>query len=225
MAVSADGKSFFVADGYCNSRIIKYNVDPTSHEVTKVWQLGTATGTGLTLSPGNMAFNIPHSLALAEDRRTLCVADRENKRIQCFDSDAGTFKKTLSPKGLSRVYAVAYSPANGGNIYAVNGPDPFSAFTGNTVEGLIIGIDDGLKKGTFAPTGKDFQNPHDVAVSNDANFIYVGELNPFLMWKLTSAGEHNDKNNRDNDDKDRDGSGNNKRRNTSIFRRIFDFFG
>ena len=32
------------------------------------------------------------------------------------------------------------------------------------------------------------QNPHDVAVSEDGNIIYVVELNPFKVWKLTNGG-------------------------------------
>ena len=29
VAVTDDGNTFFVSDGYCNSRIIKYKVDPS----------------------------------------------------------------------------------------------------------------------------------------------------------------------------------------------------
>lgn len=32
------------------------------------------------------------------------------------------------------------------------------------------------------------QNPHDVAVSGDGNIVYVVELNPFKVWKLSTGG-------------------------------------
>ena len=52
-------------------------------------------------------FDIPHSLALDEKRRMLYVADRENGRIQCFDTD-GNFHKQISSKKF------------GGLVFAIN---------------------------------------------------------------------------------------------------------
>ena len=34
------------------------------------------------------------------------------------------------------------------------------------------------------------QNPHDVAVSPDGGTIYVVELSPFVVWKLTNGGPY-----------------------------------
>ncbi len=40
---------------------------------------------GISYSPRSpSAFNVPHALALAQDKDLLCVADRENSRVQCF---------------------------------------------------------------------------------------------------------------------------------------------
>lgn len=44
---------------------------------------------GFNIFKGPYNFNIPHGLALAEDRSEICVADRENGRVQCFNSDSG----------------------------------------------------------------------------------------------------------------------------------------
>jgi NHL repeat. len=57
---------------------------------------------------------VPHALALAEDKEMLCVADRENGRIQCFNCHNGSFivQFTSSEMG-SRIFSVAYSPAEG----------------------------------------------------------------------------------------------------------------
>ena len=44
----------------------------------------------------------------------------------------------------------------------------------NSLEGTW-NVPDGLK------------NPHDLAVSDDGSTIYVVELNPFVVWKLTDG--------------------------------------
>ena len=59
-------------------------------------------------------FAIPHALALAEDKSMLCVADREDGRIQCFNCHNGTFLMQFHSRQLgSRIFSVAYSPAKG----------------------------------------------------------------------------------------------------------------
>jgi sugar lactone lactonase YvrE len=34
------------------------------------------------------------------------------------------------------------------------------------------------------------QNPHDIAVSADGGTLYVVELQPFVVWKLTNGGPY-----------------------------------
>jgi DNA-binding beta-propeller fold protein YncE len=70
---SKDG-SMFVADGYGNSRIAKYDKDGN---FVKAW--GERGG-----QPGN--FNTPHSLVI-DSNDVVYVADRGNSRIQTFDTD------------------------------------------------------------------------------------------------------------------------------------------
>ena len=87
---------------------------------------------------------------------------------------------------MGGVHSVSYSNTDGGNIYAINGPDPFGAVNGIKSEGLVIDINNGKLKTTF--NGEPgFQNPHDVASSLDGNVVYVVELNPFKVWKLTNG--------------------------------------
>jgi peptidylamidoglycolate lyase len=76
MAFLPDG-SFYLADGYWNSRILKYTA-----EGEFLFQWGTL-GTG----PGE--FDLLHGLALDRDRRVY-VADRQNSRIQVF-TETGDF--------------------------------------------------------------------------------------------------------------------------------------
>lgn len=68
--------------------------------------------TALAVFPGALApgsFLIPHSLALDQANHTLYVADRENGRVQSFNSISGTFLDEIKlPAFGGVVYAVAY---------------------------------------------------------------------------------------------------------------------
>jgi outer membrane protein assembly factor BamB len=68
---------FYVSDGYCNARVIEYGGDGT-----KLRQWGTK-------GRGRGQFQVAHDVAVAADG-TIYVADRENGRLQWFDSE-GTY--------------------------------------------------------------------------------------------------------------------------------------
>ena len=52
-------------------------------------------------------FNIPHKLALIESLNLICVADRENGIVQCFNSTNGFFEYSIPvPSNLKKVYAI-----------------------------------------------------------------------------------------------------------------------
>jgi DNA-binding beta-propeller fold protein YncE len=70
----ADSGRVYVADGYCNARIVVYAPDGTKlHEWGK-------RGSG----PGE--FNLPHAIAVSPEG-DVYVADRENGRVQWFTAD------------------------------------------------------------------------------------------------------------------------------------------
>lgn len=56
---------------------------------------------------------IPHSLTLAEDKEMICVADRENGRILCFNMQNGTFIYEINLQLFQRIFSVAYTPTAG----------------------------------------------------------------------------------------------------------------
>lgn len=59
---------------------------------------------------------IPHALTLAEDKNLICVADRENGRVLCFDINNGTFKFEINTPLFQRIFSVAYSLIAGMHI-------------------------------------------------------------------------------------------------------------
>jgi len=75
IAVANDG-SFYVSDGYRNSRIIKFS--STGKYLFEWGKKGSNEG----------EFNIPHGLDL-DNNGNLYVADRENCRVQVFDPSPG----------------------------------------------------------------------------------------------------------------------------------------
>lgn len=131
--------------------------------------------------PSN-AFYVPHALALAEEHGYVFVADRENGRITCFNSNNGTFHKEYKFPDIigSRIFSVAYA---NDKIYLVNGPSFDIYHNDFHIGGFVIDINNGKVIATFNH-GKDMKNPHDIALSNDAKFIYVAELDPHKIYKF-----------------------------------------
>lgn len=176
VAVLSNG-DFFVADGYCNHRVIKFSPDGTI-----LLQWGTAHGT----SP--YVFNVVHALTLAEDRGLVCVADREHGRVACYRHDNGTFHSSFSNWLIGgRVFSVAYAPVHGGRLYIVNGPESQIL----PVRGYVIDFTSGRLIQTFAPDG-GLKNPHDVVTSPDGSKVYVAEINPFTVHKFVDEGLRNE---------------------------------
>jgi len=162
VAVASTG-DFFVADGYCNSRVVKFSADGTF-----LSQFGKSDGG--VFPPPIGTFAIPHSLALIEDWDVLCVADREHQRIQCFSAGlsarsipTGTpFKKA---DGLGRVFGIDTL-----NHYLVG-----VTHAGLASESQLFIVD--LESGESKVVQAGLENPHDVAVAEDGT-VYVAEIGP-----------------------------------------------
>lgn len=168
IAVLKNG-DFFVADGYCNSRIVKFS---KSGEYLSEWSSEDEK------MPAH--FFLPHSLALNEAKNLLCVADRENYRVQCFDLNGNFLQQSLY-NDYGPIYSVAFAANNASTLFAINGfnsrqDQQFDKkiFLISTVNGNIQGSINLLT---------DIRTPHDLALSDDASEIYIGNLNPPLVFK------------------------------------------
>ncbi|EDW01452.1 peptidyl-alpha-hydroxyglycine alpha-amidating lyase 1 isoform X1 [Drosophila grimshawi] len=175
---------FFVADGYCNARILKYSKE--GKQILS-WGQNSFAGRSYDVALPNF-FAIPHALTLVPELDLLCAADRENGRVQCFLSNNGSFHSQYHNQLIGdRLFSMAYTPAAGGQLVIVNGPTAEMGIAPqhyNEVHGFVMSMRTRQLVSKFGPNNLQFENPHDVAVTEDGNAIYVAELNPMRIHKF-----------------------------------------
>lgn len=103
IAFTPNGR-IFVADGYCNARVIEY--DSTGRKIREWGRPGTGPG----------EFNVVHAIVVGPDGN-LYIADRENGRVQWFTPD-GAFLGQWTFGG--QLYNVAFSAT--GEMYVSTHP-------------------------------------------------------------------------------------------------------
>ncbi|CAF1263579.1 unnamed protein product [Rotaria magnacalcarata] len=175
VVVSNDGSKIYVADGYCNAHIVKFD---SKGNFLKEY----------AMPEDEQPLLIPHSIVLIEALDLVCVADRENGRIVYFDDEINDddgddetnennqsqVKAIIDHPLMRTVYAIHYDPIKH-RLYAVSGRLRQSYAMGFTLSvhpesfGQIIT--------TWEPNDK-FGDPHDLALSANGRSLYVGEIRP-----------------------------------------------
>ncbi|XP_026956333.1 peptidyl-glycine alpha-amidating monooxygenase isoform X10 [Sagmatias obliquidens] len=174
VAVDPDTGTIYVSDGYCNSRIVQFS--PSGKFITQWGEESTESNP----KPGQ--FSVPHSLALVPHLGQLCVADRENGRIQCFKTDTKEFVREIKHASFGRnVFAISYIP---GLLFAVNGKPYFE--DQEPVQGFVMNFSNGEIIDVFKPVRKHFDMPHDITASEDGT-VYVGDAHTNTVWKFTTT--------------------------------------
>ena len=75
------------------------------------WGKVNAHNTLIPQSPYRL--NVPHALALAHDKNLICVADRENGRVLCYNMDGQIARVMNPPEFGSTIYSIAYCDNKG----------------------------------------------------------------------------------------------------------------
>jgi peptidylamidoglycolate lyase len=159
VAVLDDG-SFFVSDGYGNSRVLKFSSDG---ELEFQWGVKGS---------GEGDFDLPHGLALDSAGR-LYVADRSNSRIQVFDLD-GNFLSEWSRDKVGRPYGIEVGRA--GSVFVVDGGDqPTSPPDRSRVIKLSSAGVTETEFGRYGNYNGQFQMGHDLAIGEDGA-VYVVDI-------------------------------------------------
>jgi len=139
-----------VADGYGNSRVVKFDRDGN---FIKAWgSLGTGPG----------EFDLPHSVAVDAKGRVF-VGDRENQRIQVFDAD-GRFLEQWT--GIGYPYGLVITPDQ--HVWMADGG--YDRIVELDASGKVLGA-----FGAPGHAAGQFAWPHFLAVGPDRT-IYVADV-------------------------------------------------
>ncbi len=166
VAIDPNNSNVFVADGYTNARVHKY--DPTGRLLTSWGESGT--------DPGQ--FNIVHNIVVDKDG-LVYIADRENQRVQVFDNDGGFIAQW---NDMSRVAAITIGSGNDPDVYLGEYFCGIGSNTMGTGLGPRVSVMD-LKGNVRARLGTQsfgdepgrFYSPHGIAVDSQGS-IYVAEV-------------------------------------------------
>jgi peptidylamidoglycolate lyase len=160
IAIEDDG-SFYVSDGYGNSRVIKF-----SSTGQYLFEWGTK-------GSKESEFNIPHGITLDKNGNVF-VADRENSSIQVFDP-SGKFLKQYADKTFANICAVLVHPSTQ-KLFAVD--DLNFINLEHRGSDVIIFDSAGTVQNRFGRSGS-YNGPvcwyHDIAVDDKEN-IYIGDI-------------------------------------------------
>ena len=160
--------NIYVADGYGNSRIAKY--DPNGKWI-KNWG-STGTGDG--------QFRVVHGIQI-DAANNVYVADRDNRRIQVFDTE-GTFKTQY--RNVGTPWAICITPGPRQVLYVSNSNPPSNLdYDGEilkmTLDGTIVG-----KFGRAGKQLKEFGTVNAIDCRSE-NELYVGEIGNWRVQKVT----------------------------------------
>jgi hypothetical protein len=159
--------NIYVADGYGNSRVAKYDRDG---KWIKNWG-STGSGEG--------QFRVVHGIQI-DAQNNVYVADRDNKRIQVFDVE-GNFKTQF--RNVGSPWAICITPGPKQFLYVSNSNPPNNL----DYDGEILKMElDGRIVGKFGRAGKllkEFGTVNAIDCRSE-NELLVGELGNWRVQKV-----------------------------------------
>eukprot|EP00117_Sycon_ciliatum_P049013 scpid34778/ scgid34820/ Peptidyl-glycine alpha-amidating monooxygenase A; Peptide C-terminal alpha-amidating enzyme I; Peptidyl-glycine alpha-amidating monooxygenase I; Peptidylglycine alpha-hydroxylating monooxygenase A; Peptidyl-alpha-hydroxyglycine alpha-amidating lyase A; Peptidylamidoglycolate lyase-A len=172
IAVSSSTGAVFIADGHCNSRILKYS---GSGHLLANWALR-----------GGDRSSVLHSIALSPGDDLVCFAVSTSSEIYCVDQFSGALMKSFKNAELPvPADGIAFGAhwSNGHNVLHVIG----GGSHGNPVTGISLDFTSSkiLDKFTPAINAQGLSVAHDVAVSKDGLDLFVANLALGKVLKFT----------------------------------------
>jgi DNA-binding beta-propeller fold protein YncE len=153
----APGGDVFIADGYGNSRVVKFD---KNGKFLMAWgKKGRGKG----------EFNLPHAVRI-DSKGRVYVGDRENNRIQVFEQD-GTYVREF---GGMAPFGLFITPDD--TLFVADG-------RANRIQKMTL---DGKVLATWGATGSrpgDFHLPHGITVGSDGA-VYVTEIDGKRVQKF-----------------------------------------
>ncbi|KAL5961662.1 Peptidyl-glycine alpha-amidating monooxygenase A [Taenia solium] len=209
VAVASTGE-IFVADGYCNQRVVKF-----SHNGDYLTEWGVE-GVDGTEGARKKGFLVAHSITIvpasAEGTNgveQVCVADRERAQIDCYDLNGHRLAQYGGSILKPSVYAISFSPVYN-LMFGVTGPmeamptkmthlRAILGVGGEDVEStnnsafvfrpLLDAQVSNASQSVFKEINSlnhlldlDLRSPHDVEVSKDGSILFIAQLRaPYLL--------------------------------------------
>ncbi len=166
--------NIFVADGYVNSRVVKYEKNGRF----LVQYAGGPAG------PGDNQLNTPHSIA-SDAQGNIYVADRGNQRVVVLTND---LKLKTNYTNVGNPWAVCVSPGAHQYLYASNSnPDSNTPASSWDITGEIYKMElDGTIIGKFGKAGKalgEFSTVHEIDCRNPDQ-LFVSEISAWRAQKI-----------------------------------------
>lgn len=163
--VSSDGSLVYVADGYCNKRIMVF----------------TGAGRFLLSFGQQLDMDVVHSLTLIEERNLLCAADRENGRILCFRAGLDGDWSTIGELVLTVKYPL-------GRVFAIEGLGPNHMLVSSNQRGTnrydLATLNPFTKELKQTWTSSDLLVPHSLARTKDGLYVYAADMHKDAARKI-----------------------------------------
>jgi DNA-binding beta-propeller fold protein YncE len=170
VAIDAAG-NIFVADGYVNARVVKY--DKYGHFIKQVGHRGSGPG----------EFNLPHAVVV-DAKGNVYVGSRSDQRILVFDNDLN-YKTEFNHVGAPWGLCITSGPHQ--YLYSSNANPDSQQTPLHEVTGQIYKMElDGTVLGKFGVPGKQpgqFGTAHTIDCRNE-NVIFDGEIVTWRAQKL-----------------------------------------
>uniref|UniRef100_A0A914PVM7 Peptidylglycine monooxygenase n=1 Tax=Panagrolaimus davidi TaxID=227884 RepID=A0A914PVM7_9BILA len=176
VVVSKKDGSIFVADGYCNNRILHFS--KSGEFITVFGQASSSAGREIShLSLGY--FQLPHDITLDEENERIYIADRENGRVQIYDFDHKPVSEIRNQQFFGNVYSVHYCSAHG--LFFIPG---LATEEVKEINVFVVPKGSTTFQYAFRPKSTEFSRPH--IVRANTNSIYVGEIDDSggVLWKF-----------------------------------------